>query len=162
MLFESILWNMMDLEQLSPGFWRDKPMSQLSDAEWEALCDGCGKCCLHKLQDEDSGEVYYTRVACQLLDRKSGRCTDYANRKTRVNDCIDLREMKPEEFAWMPATCAYRLVFEGKDLPDWHWLKSGRPGLVHKATSSVRGRTVSESEVDLDHLEDEIIHWIDC
>lgn len=136
-------------------------MAELSDREWEALCDGCGKCCLHKLQDEDTGDVYYTRVACQLLDRRSGRCTDYENRKSRVPDCLDLRDMTAQQLAWMPATCAYRLVANGQDLPDWHWLKSGRPGLVHKATCSVRGRTVSELAVNLDCLEDEIIHWID-
>jgi uncharacterized cysteine cluster protein YcgN (CxxCxxCC family) len=136
-------------------------MTDLSDEEWEALCDGCGKCCLHKLQDEDSGEVYYTRVACRLLDRRTGQCTDYANRKAQVDDCVDLRELDREQFAWMPATCAYRLVAEGKDLPDWHYLISGRPGLVHKATRSIRGRAIPESEADLDNLEVEIIHWVD-
>ncbi len=152
---------MEKFDQLTPGFWRGKSLEALTTLEWEALCDGCGKCCLHKLQDEDTDEVFYTKVACQLLDRRSARCTDYDNRKSRVPDCVDVREMSREQLAWMPATCAYRLVAEGEDLPDWHYLRSGRPGLVHKATCSVRGRTIAESEVDLDQLEEYIIQWVD-
>jgi uncharacterized cysteine cluster protein YcgN (CxxCxxCC family) len=142
-------------------FWRQHAISDLTDEQWESLCDGCGKCCLHKLQDEDSGEVFYTRVACDLLDTKSGRCSDYSHRFERVSDCMDVRHMQPEQMAWLPATCAYRLIAEGEDLPDWHHLVSGRPGLVHKATCSVRGRSKRESEVDMNDLEAHVIHWVD-
>ena len=142
-------------------FWRHKPMHALTDQEWESLCDGCGKCCLNKLQDEDSGELYYTRVACQLLNVKTGRCNDYPNRHERVPDCLNVRDMTPAQLQWLPATCAYRLIADGEDLPDWHHLVSGRPALVHKATCTVRNRVISETEVDPDDLEDHIIRWID-
>lgn len=143
------------------GFWREKALDGLSDTEWESLCDGCGKCCLNKLQDEDSGEVFYTRVACQLLDIKTGRCSDYPNRQARVPDCLNIRDMTTEQRHYLPATCAYRLLDEGEDLPSWHHLISGRRALVHKATCTVRNRVISESDVDPDALEDHIIRWID-
>ena len=143
------------------GFWRHKPLSTLSNDEWESLCDGCGKCCLNKLQDEDTGDVHYTNVACRLLDNKTGRCCDYSHRHERVSDCLNIREMTPELLHWLPATCAYRLVSEGEDLPEWHYLVSGRPALVHKATCTVRNRVVSEADVDPATLEDYIIRWID-
>lgn len=143
------------------GFWQQKSLDQLSDKEWESLCDGCGKCCLNKLQDEDTGDIFYTRVACKLLDIKRGTCRDYPNRFDHVTDCIDLRNLSTDNFHWLPATCAYRLVAEGEDLPDWHHLKSGRPALVHKATCSVRGRAIPETEVDPNELENYIIRWVD-
>lgn len=143
------------------AFWKHTSLSEMSDAQWESLCDGCGKCCLHKLEDEDTGQIYFTRVACQLLDIKSGRCSDYENRFNRVPDCLDLRTMARDEYRWLPATCAYRLVEAGEDLPDWHHLISGRPALVHKARCSVRGRAIPESRVNLDDLEDEIVRWVD-
>lgn len=143
------------------GFWLSKSLGDLSDPEWEALCDGCGKCCLNKLQDEDTGEIHYTRVACRLLDIKRGRCSDYDHRFEQVPDCLDLRQLEHDNYHWLPATCAYRLVAAGEDLPEWHHLKSGRPGLVHKATCSVRGRALPEDSVDPDSLEDHIIHWVD-
>ena len=143
------------------GFWRTKPLAELSNDEWEALCDGCGKCCLNKLQDDVSDEIYYTRVACKLLDVRHSRCSDYANRLNRVPDCVDLRSLPPEQYHWLPATCAYRLVAEGKDLPSWHYLQSGKRSLVHKATCTVRGRAISEESVHPDDLEDHIIRWVD-
>jgi len=142
-------------------FWRQKPLHELSNTEWESLCDGCGKCCLNKLQDDDTGEVYYTRIACYLLDTKTGRCSDYSNRQARVPDCLNVREMTTEQLHWLPATCAYRLLAEGRGLPNWHYLLSGRPALVHKATCTVRNRVISEADVDPDALEDHIIRWVD-
>ena len=143
------------------GFWLEKTLDQLTDAEWESLCDGCGKCCLNKLQDEDTGEIYYTKVACKLLDTKRCQCTDYANRLAQVADCVNLRELERENFHWLPGTCAYRLLWQGEDLPDWHHLKSGRRSLVHKAICSVRGRAISEQDIDPDELENHIIRWVD-
>lgn len=143
------------------GFWKHKRLVDMSDDEWESLCDGCGKCCLNKLQDEDSGEIVYTRVACDLLDIKRGRCSDYEHRFDRVPDCIDLRQLDADNYHWLPATCAYRLVAEGQDLPDWHYLISGRPGLVHKASCSVRGRAIHERDIDPDELDLHIIRWVD-
>ena len=147
------------LAMTDPFFWRSTPLAAMTDSQWESLCDGCGKCCLNKLEDEDTGDIHYTRVACQLLDLKTCRCTDYANRKTRVPDCLDLRELAADDFNWLPTTCAYRLLTEQKDLPDWHHLKTGRPGLVHKANCSVRGRAIHESAIDPDELEEHIIQW---
>lgn len=142
-------------------FWRTLTLAEMSEAQWESLCDGCGKCCLHKLENEETGDVFYTRVACELLDLKTGRCRDYAHRFEKVPDCIDLRAMEEQNFYWLPATCAYRRVQEGLDLPDWHHLVSGRTALVHKLKRSIRGRAIPESEADLDNLEAEIIRWVD-
>jgi uncharacterized protein len=126
-------------------FW-EKPLEQLSRAEWESLCDGCGKCCLHKVEDEDSGQVYPTNVACKLLDRESGRCTNYRGRRAYVPDCIRLTADKVDQLAWLPSTCAYRLRAAGKPLPDWHYLVSGDREAVHRAGMSVRGWTISEND----------------
>ncbi|WP_294394041.1 YcgN family cysteine cluster protein [uncultured Sphingomonas sp.] len=127
-------------------FWENKPIDQLSRDEWESLCDGCGKCCLHKLEDEETGAIYPTNVACRLLDRKNGLCRDYKNRKRFVPDCVRLTPAKLEELEWLPSTCAYRLVADGKPLPDWHYLVSGSRETVHQAGMSTRGWTVSEDE----------------
>ena len=131
-------------------FW-EKPLSTLDRGEWEALCDGCGRCCVHKLEDADTGELYPTNVACKLLDRKNGRCTDYANRKKLVADCVVLEKGKLESLEWLPATCAYKLRAAGEPLPDWHYLISGSRETVHQAGQSTRGWTVSE--VDAGELE---------
>ena len=131
-------------------FW-EKPLSELDRGEWEALCDGCGRCCVHKLEDEDTGELYPTNVACELLDRRNGRCTDYANRKKRVADCVVLRQDRLDELEWLPVTCAYKLRAAGKPLPEWHYLRSGSRETVHEAGQSTRGWTVSE--VDAGDLE---------
>lgn len=140
---------------MTPRFWQHKPLAALSSEEWEALCDGCGKCCLHKLEDIDSGELYYTNVACRLLDLHTCRCGDYAHRHQRVADCIQLTPANLGDCRWLPSTCAYRLVAEGKDLPTWHPLVSGNAISVHAAGVSARNRAVSEQEVD--DLEDHIL-----
>lgn len=126
-------------------FW-EKPLTSLDRGQWEALCDSCGRCCLHKLEDEETGELYATNVACKLLDRKHGRCTDYSNRKRRVVDCVKLDRRNLGNLEWLPETCAYRLRAAGKPLPDWHYLKSGRREAVHEAGESTRGWTVSEQD----------------
>ncbi|NIJ07420.1 hypothetical protein FHS31_001016 [Sphingomonas vulcanisoli] len=127
-------------------YWEEKPLAAMDRGEWEALCDGCGKCCLHKLEDEETGEIYPTNVACRLLDRRNARCTDYRNRKRFVPDCVQLTPAKLETLDWLPSTCAYRLVAEGQPLPEWHHLISGDPESVHRAGISTRGWTVSEDE----------------
>ena len=136
---------------MTDRFW-EKPLGQLTRAEWEALCDGCGKCCLHKIEDELTGEVYATNVACKLLDRGSGRCSDYRNRRAFVPDCIRLTASNVDRLAWLPSTCAYRLRSEGKPLAEWHYLICGDREAVHAAGISVRGWTVGEAEAgDLEH-----------
>ena len=140
-------------------FWR-KPLSALTVAEWESLCDGCGRCCLVKLEDEDTGAIHFTDVACKLLDRTSCRCGDYPGRRTHVPDCVKLDGEVVRSVSWLPRTCAYRLVEDGHDLPWWHPLVSGRPETVHEAGISVRGRRVaSEEEVATDDLPDHIVTW---
>ncbi|HET9354917.1 MAG TPA: YcgN family cysteine cluster protein [Sphingomicrobium sp.] len=131
-------------------FW-EKPLATLDRGEWEALCDGCGRCCVHKLEDEDTGKLYPTNVACKLLDRRNGQCRDYAKRKALVGDCVVLQRDRLDELEWLPTTCAYRLRFEGKPLPEWHYLISGSRETVHEAGQSTRGWTVSE--VDAGELE---------
>ncbi len=136
---------------MSGKFW-EKPLRALDRGDWEALCDGCGKCCLHKIEDELSGEVHPTNVACKLLDRHSGRCSSYRGRHAFVPDCIRLTADEVGKLGWLPATCAYRLRAEGKPLPDWHYLVSGDRESVHRAGMSVRGWTISEDEAgDLEH-----------
>lgn len=130
---------------LRPLFW-ELPLAELSRAEWEALCDGCGKCCLHKLEDSHTGEVHATNVACKLLDRSSGRCSDYRSRKLYVPECVRLTADSVHKIDWLPSTCAYRLRAEGRPLYDWHYLVSGDPESVHAAGISVRGWTVSEQD----------------
>lgn len=131
----------------------------MTRAEWESLCDGCGKCCLHKLEDADTGEVRFTEVACRLLDPDTCRCTRYAERKRLVPDCLILSAARARRTEWLPRTCAYRLLAEGKDLPRWHPLVSGDPQSVHRAGMSVRGRTVGER--DAGDLEDHVVAWAD-
>lgn len=126
-------------------FW-EKPLSDLDRGEWEALCDGCGRCCLHKLEDDETGELYPTNVACRLLDRRNGGCTDYKHRRTRVADCVVLDRRSLGKLDWLPVTCAYRLRASGKPLPDWHYLISGSRETVHEAGQSTRGWTVSEDD----------------
>ncbi len=132
-------------------FW-EKPLRELTRAEWEALCDGCGKCCLHKMEDEATGAIYGTNVTCKLLDRHSCRCSNYRERKAFVPDCVRLTPELAGKLSWLPSTCAYRLRSEGKPLPEWHYLVSGDRESVHEAGMSVRGWTVSETEAgDLEH-----------
>lgn len=141
------------MTSLRPRFW-DLPLGALNDAEWEALCDGCGKCCLHKVEDEDSGRIYFTNVRCRLLDAERACCMHYETRNSYVPDCVRLAPETVDDIVWLPRTCAYRLRNEGLPLPDWHYLICGDREAVHRAGESVRGWTVGESdELDLeDHL----------
>lgn len=129
-------------------FWRRKTLEQMTAREWESLCDGCGLCCLVRFEDEDSGEVIPTRVHCKLFDADLCACADYANRRRHVPDCIKLTPGNIEALEWMPKSCAYRRLHEGRDLADWHPLVSGDPESVHRAGVSVRGQTVSEAVLD--------------
>jgi len=133
-------------------FWEEKSLRAMTREEWESLCDGCGKCCLHKLEDEITGEIFPTNVACRLLDRRQGRCRDYKNRKSLVPDCVQLTANKLDHLEWLPKTCAYRLVADGQPLPEWHHLLTGSYESVHEAGASVRGWTVSEDDAgELEH-----------
>ena len=142
-------------------FWEVKSLDAMTDGEGESLCDGCGQCCLHKLVNDDTADVFYTRVACQLLDDETGRCTRYTTRLVEVEDCLDVRRMSAAELAWMPRTCAYRRLAEGESLPWWHPLITGDPQSTSNACMALSGRTISETAADLDQLEAEIIEWVD-
>lgn len=146
----------------SPNYWNTTPLTELSPEEWELLCDGCGKCCLHKLQDEETEEVFYTRVACRLLDIKSGGCSNYEHRFARVPDCMNVSKMTAAEMKWLPSSCAYRLRSESQPLPDWHPLMSGHVSTVFKNSRGLRGRVISETDVAEDDLQDYIIRWIEA
>lgn len=135
-------------------------MSSMSETEWESLCDGCGRCCLHKLEDEESGEILFTNVACHLLNLGTCQCKDYPNRRTHVPDCVRLTPDLVGTLYWLPTTCAYRLIADGQDLPWWHPLVSGDPQTIHQAGISVRGRIIAENRAGpLDH---HIITWIEA
>lgn len=138
-------------------FWERKTLQEMSTEEWESICDGCGNCCLHKLRDANSGELFQTNVSCYLLDAHTGLCRSYATRQYMVPDCVALTADCIPLFDWLPKTCGYRLVYEGKPLPWWHPLVSGDPETVHEAGISVRGRIISEDDIGDDPLEDYII-----
>jgi uncharacterized protein len=141
-------------------FWRRKSLEEMTDSEWESLCDGCGRCCLNKLEEEGTDRTYYTDVGCRLLDGQSCRCHDYAHREALVEDCVRLTPENLKSITWLPPSCAYVLVDEGKDLYWWHPLVSGDPETVHAAGVSVRGRVgASEVNVPDDDLEDHIVSW---
>lgn len=141
-------------------FWKTKTLVEMSAAEWESLCDGCGRCCLIKMEDEDTGRYYFTDVACRLFDAQTCRCGDYANRDREVPDCVRLTPENCGELGWMPPSCAYRLLAEGKDLPDWHPLVSGDPASVKAAGASVAGRVFArEDEVSIPELVERIRAW---
>lgn len=137
-------------------FWETTPLEAMTREQWESVCDGCGKCCVHKLEDADTGEIHLTNVACKLLDRTSARCSDYRHRRAYVPDCVRLTPKLLRGIRWLPESCAYKLLEAGKPLPEWHHLVSGDPEAVHRAGMSVRGWTVSEQEAgDLEyHLVD--------
>ncbi len=138
-------------------FWKTVPLAAMTPAQWESLCDGCGRCCLHKLREDDTGRLHHTAVACRLLDVATARCRDYPNRLRRVPDCLQLTPAMVREVDWLPPTCAYRLVAEGRDLPAWHPLRSGDPGSVARAGVSVAGRCVSERQAGA--LESHVARW---
>ncbi len=144
-----------------PAFWREKRLRDLSRDEWEALCDGCGKCCVVRLRDDDTGAVVDTDVACRLLDVRACRCSDYARRADRVPDCVTLTPDTVDALDWMPRTCAYRLVARGEDLPWWHHLVSGSRETVHEAGMSVRGRVIGEADAEAAGLdfEERVVVW---
>lgn len=141
------------------GFWDEKTLDEMSPVEWEALCDGCGRCCLVKLEDEDTGEIMTSDVRCRLLDGDTCRCSDYAERKKSVPDCIKLTPRNVKELAWIPVTCAYRRLAEGKGLAWWHPLVSGDPETVVTVGVSVRGRTFDENAIKPDQWENHIADW---
>jgi uncharacterized cysteine cluster protein YcgN (CxxCxxCC family) len=147
------------IEGNGKNFWEIKRLEEMTPEEWESLCDGCARCCVRKLEDVDSGEIHYTDVSCRLLDTSSCRCTDYARRVALVPDCVALRPDNLSALTWMPPTCAYRLLFEGKTLPWWHPLVSGDPDTVHEAGISIRDLTVSEEHVPEEALHERIVEW---
>ncbi|MCJ8323075.1 MAG: YcgN family cysteine cluster protein [Rhizobiales bacterium] len=140
-------------------FWKNTALKDLNDEQWESLCDGCGKCCLIKLEDEDSGEVVFTNMACKLLDVKTCKCSDYTNRAKFVPDCIKMTHENIGQYGWLPKTCAYRLIDEGKPLPDWHPLITGDPKTVVRAGASAMGRIVSEVGIDDEQAVNYIVRW---
>ena len=141
-------------------FWKRKTLAEMTTAEWESLCDGCGRCCLNKLEDEDTGEIYFTDVGCRLLNSKNCRCRNYAERTTIVEDCLQLTPENVGELTWLPPTCAYKLLADGHDLYWWHPLVSGDRDSVHTAGVSVRGRVVArEDQISEEALEDHIVEW---
>lgn len=138
-------------------FWHRKTLAQMNPQEWESLCDGCARCCLEKLEDFESGEVSYTNIGCGLLDVHACRCSNYSERKSFVPDCVRLTPNNIMSLKWMPSTCAYKLLSEGKDLPDWHPLVTGDTDSVHKAGISIRGRAVAQE--DAGDFENHIVVW---
>ncbi|HTZ69803.1 MAG TPA: YcgN family cysteine cluster protein [Acetobacteraceae bacterium] len=138
-------------------FWETKTLAAMSRQEWESLCDGCGRCCLHKLRNEETDEIYWTNVSCRLLDQQSCRCSDYANRSRRIPDCVRLTPEAVAEIDWLPPSCAYRRLQNGQDLPAWHPLITGDPNSVHEAGISVRGRTLDERHAG--PLEQHLADW---
>lgn len=144
------------------NFWEIKTLPEMTTEEWESLCDGCAKCCLHKLEDEDTGNIYFTSIACRLIDLSTCRCTRYAKRAQHIPDCVDIRQLPTEHYHWLPATCAYRLLHEGKNLPAWHPLVTKTTTSVEDSGVSIRAYARIETpEDDVDDLEDFILDWLE-
>ncbi|MEH6469864.1 MAG: YcgN family cysteine cluster protein [Halopseudomonas sp.] len=148
---------------MSPAqpFWLTKSLLQMSSEEWESLCDGCGKCCLHKIEDEDTQELLYTRIACRQLDLECVRCRDYGARFKAVPECLNVRDMPVEQYRWLPVSCAYRLLAESQPLPDWHPLMSGDPQSVIDADISIIKWAVSEADVSDDEWFDHVLEGVE-
>ena len=144
---------------MSRDFWKTTPLSEMSATEWESLCDGCGKCCVIKLEDVDDGTIFYTDIGCKQLDQKNCQCKDYANRKTIVPDCVILSLDNLETLSWMPKTCAYRLLHEGKELPEWHPLVTNDPSSTHIAGQSVMHKIFTEGDIVETDYPDHIKDW---
>ncbi len=140
-------------------FWDEKSLTEISREEWESLCDHCGKCCLLKLEDENDSSVYYTHIICNLFDVKVGGCTDYWNREVLVPTCLRLTQDNLEQIEWMPPSCAYRRIMEGRGLAKWHHLVSGDKNTIHETGNSVLGRVIFEKDVDEETLEEHIVTW---
>ena len=140
-------------------FWKQKSLVEMTDEEWESLCDGCAKCCLYRLEDEDTRQIYFTNVHCRLLDTETARCTDYTNRSVRVPDCVTITPEVLTDPYWLPKTCAYRLLAEGRDLPAWHPLVSGSPDTVQRAGQRACNRSICEDEADA--LENHLVDWFE-
>ncbi|MFK5913662.1 MAG: YcgN family cysteine cluster protein [Woeseiaceae bacterium] len=145
---------------MSLKFWEEKQLSEMSQQEWESLCDGCGRCCLNKLEDEDTGEIYFTNVACKLFDLEKCRCSDYENRMNSMPDCMILSIDNHAALEVMPSTCAYSLLNQGKPLPEWHPLITGDKNSVSEAGFSVEGKVVSEEHIHYEQLPEHLINWI--
>ena len=144
---------------MNKAFWEIKSLGEMNRQEWESLCDGCARCCLIKLEDEDNGDIHYTNVVCNLLDLETCRCTRYESRSRHVPECVVVTPDVLDQLHWMPSTCAYRLLWEGKPLPQWHPLVSGDPDSVHLAGVSVRGRVYQQGEIGDGDLQDHIVGW---
>jgi hypothetical protein len=149
------------MKEIADQFWRVKKLEALYPQEWEALCDGCGKCCLHKLEDMDTGKIHFTNVICKYSNQTNCQCTDYENRHDNVPSCVYLTPKMAREANWLPATCAYRRLANGQELPWWHPLISGDPKTVIESGNSVLGKVAYEDEVNLDDLEDMVVNWFD-
>lgn len=146
---------------MSEAFWQTKSLAQMNTAEWESICDGCAKCCLHKLEDEDDGEIYYTRIVCRYLDEENCQCQCYQQRHEKVPECIWLKPDDLDELNWLPASCSYRLLHEGKALPSWHHLVTGSKQTVLAHDASIQGKVVSEEYVHPDGWDEHIVQWVD-
>lgn len=141
-------------------YWENKTLDQMNKEEWESLCDGCAKCCLIKLEDDDTGEVHHTNVVCRYMNHSDCRCTQYQDRNELVPNCVWLRPEDLDDFDWLPSSCSYRLVAEGKPLPSWHYLVSGDVGAIHQEGESIRGRCLSEEHVHPEGLMEYIVRWV--
>lgn len=144
----------------SKPFWEHVPLAEMTDEQWESLCDGCGKCCLHKLEDEDDGEVYYTNIACRYMNDNC-LCDDYQQRSQLVPECLTLKPEKIASFHWLPKSCSYRLLTEQQPLPSWHHLITGSKDTIHEMGQSVKNKVLSETAIDPDDYQEHVIHWID-
>lgn len=148
------------MSQPTRQYWEEKSLKEMTRKEWEDLCDGCGKCCLNKIEDEDTGDIFFTNVGCKLFESRTCKCSNYNNRKKLVADCQILTPKKVNSLTWLPSSCSYRRVNEGKGLPDWHHLVSGSKSTIHRAGASLKGKIVL-NEQNVKDLEDHVVDWLD-